>query len=69
MMLMDVSSQYMLLIIYSRLNMTTLFFIRTLGYIAKLSDITMVLNFFKKNNYLLCYAQQVLPPRCLFVKD
>lgn len=68
-MLIDVSSQYMLLIIYSRLNMTTLFFVRTPGYTAKLSDTTMVLNFFKKNNYLLYYAQQVLPPRCLFVKD
>ncbi|MHC4245143.1 MAG: hypothetical protein ACYS3N_06675 [Planctomycetota bacterium] len=46
----------MFLIIYSRLNMTTLLFGKTLGYTDKLSHINMILNFFKKNNYLSCYT-------------
>ena len=68
-MLIDMSSQCMLLIIYSLQKIATLFFGRTLGYTAKLPDITMVPNFFKRDNYLLCYVQQDLPPRYLFVKD
>ena len=60
-MLIDVSSQCMLLIIGSRKNITALLFGRTLGYTAKLSHINMVLNFFEKNNYLLCYAYRVEP--------
>ena len=63
------SSRCMLLIIYSLQKIANLFFGRTLGYTAKLSDITMVPNFFKRDNYLLCYVQRDLPPRCLFVKD
>ncbi len=47
----------MLLIIYSWQNITTSYFIFsvTLGYTDKLSNITMILNFFEKGNYLFCY--------------
>jgi len=50
-MLIGVSSQCMLLIIYSRQNITTLFLGGTLGYTDKLSDIAMILNFFKNDNH------------------
>lgn len=58
-MLIDVSSQCMFLIIYSRQDKTTLFFGRTLGYTDKLSNVIMVLNFFKKDNHLLALVERV----------
>jgi hypothetical protein len=54
-MLIDVSSRCVCLIISPRHNITVVISTKTLGYTAKLSNISMILNFVKKNDYLLFY--------------
>ena len=53
MMIIDVSSRCVCLIISPRQNITIIISSKTLGYTAKLSNATMILNFFEKNDYLL----------------